>query len=162
MIASHALLMFVLATFIAGSTTASAPAPARSDRVSQTSPPHDAADDVVDVASSGDGLVLRGAMSASESQILTGGRFRLAGKLTAVAEECPDDESSVNAGAFQLCEEDAGALLREKSGPFEQLAAMLGQWGWCEGVPLGDSCEGDLDRDGLVGPADLRLLLSNW
>lgn len=162
MMTKQTYLAVLLTSLIIGSTAAS-DTPLGSNRVSDMAAPPDAADGVADVASSGDGLVLRGAMSTGESEVLLGGRFRLAGKLKAVADGCapPDETAPAEEALNQDCPAMSSPRQHVKSNQLERLATMVGQWGMCEEV-AGETCESDIDGDGLVGPADVQLLLSDW
>lgn len=155
-------LAVLLTSLIVGSAAASE-TPLGSNRVSNIAAPPNAADAVADNTSASEGLVLRSAVTANDAELLSGGRFQLSGRLTAVAETggLDDDGFICNLRSFDqfssitLCNPQPQA-----SGLFAQLATLVGQWGMCSATPEGECCSGDLDGDGLVGPADLHLMLS--
>jgi hypothetical protein len=133
-----------------------------------------------DAEISGEGFLLWGAMAAFEIHALSGGGFLLEGTLALVAEDCEEETTAADLWLRVDCSaertvwpanpslHDLDSTQTSDSAFGETLWAktliqLLSRWGMCEHSATNDEeCEGDLDCDGLVGPADLQLLLRTW
>lgn len=160
-----AVMLMVLFMVSGMSGLASAPGSAPgSNRVSRLDEPRDAGDAVAVAVntSTSEKLVLRGAAAKDEVAVMSGGRLRLAGRLMPVADlSGPEDQFTCSIVSLDMVCPDVELRAQPQATDFfTQLTVLLGQWGMCSATAEGECCAGDLDGDGSVGPADLKLLVS--